>query len=62
MAKKITVCILCGLMVLGMAIAVANFISVQTPARPCVEVVYHASIPDCGGPGKGCWDCTNPQV
>ncbi len=62
MAKKITICILLGLMVLGIAISIANFISVQSHAAiPCIQVAYYPNVPDCSGSGTGCWDCTTPQ-
>ncbi len=62
MTKKITICILLGLMVLGIAISIANFISVQSHAAvPCIQVKYQQYPPDCVGEGNTCWDCTTPQ-
>mgnify|MGYP006974895617 CR=1 FL=1 len=62
MAKKVTVVFLFVLMALGIAVAIANFISVHAHASiPCTLVAYRGDIPDCIGPGSGCWDCTpNP--
>jgi hypothetical protein len=63
MTKRIIVCILFGFMVLGIAIAIANVLSVQSHAlfSPCIQVEYHPTVPDCSGTGKSCWDCTTPQ-
>jgi hypothetical protein len=63
MTKKVTVFVLYVLMVLGIAVAVANFISVQSHALfiPCIQVKYQADPPACLGSGNTCWDCTTPQ-
>jgi len=63
MTKKVTVFVLFVLMALGIAIAIANFISVQAHASiPCTRVAYQETPPDCLGTGSSCWDCTtNPQ-
>ena len=62
MAKKLTVVVLFVLMALGIAVAIANFISVHAHAAiPCIKVAYQSFPPDCLGEGADCWDCTpNP--
>jgi hypothetical protein len=62
MVKKLTVVFLFVLMALGIAVAIANFISVHAHAAiPCIKVALHQNPPDCYGTGSDCWDCTpNP--
>jgi hypothetical protein len=62
MVKKLTVVFLFVLMALGIAVAIANFISVHAHAAiPCIQVNYQSDPVDCTGPGASCWDCTpNP--
>lgn len=58
MIKKIIISVLIVLMLLGISIAVSNFLSIKSNAEPCKQVAYHPTIPDCSGPGTTCWDCT----
>ncbi len=62
MTKKVFKVILVLLMVVGLAVSVANMIDTDLHAQePGRWVQLHKDIPDCYGPGNTCYDMTQPK-
>jgi len=59
MIKKIVKYALCVLIILGVAISIANFFQPELHGEFPVVTTYHPEDPDCYGPAKDCNDFTS---
>ena len=59
MIKRIVKYALCVLIILGVAISIANFFQPELHSVVFPKLTYDSEIPDCTGEPKDCNDMTN---